>query len=224
MTLRVLLADDQKLVRAGFQVLIDSEPGFEVVGAASEGAEAVELTRSLRPDVVLMDIRMPGMDGIAATEEICADADLAAVKVVVLTTFGHDDYVFAALRAGASGFLMKDTAPSELLSAIHTVVAGDSLVLPQRMRHLVHDQTHDHRQRTGESAEELERLSAREREVLELVGRGLTNDEIAAELVLSPLTAKTHVSRIITKLQARDRVQLVILAYETGLVISGPDD
>ncbi|MGE7391411.1 response regulator [Streptomyces sp. NPDC004126] len=224
MTIDVLLADDQALIRAGLRSLIDSEPGLAVVGEAADGGEAVGLARSLRPAVVLMDIRMPGVDGLAATSAICGDPELAGTKVVVLTTFGHDEYVLAALRAGASGFLGKNTAPVELLAAIRAVAAGDSLLLPERTRRLVEESV----RRVPEPQAGpvgLDALTPREREVLALIGRGLSNDEIAERLVLSPLTAKTHVSRILAKLAARDRAQLVITAYESGLLRPGrPQD
>lgn len=220
MTVRVLLADDQALIRGGLRALIDSEPGLSVVGEAADGREAVEMTRALAPDVVLMDIRMPDMDGLEATREICADPALTAAKVVVLTTFGQDDYVLTALRAGASGFLMKDTAPAELLSAVRTVAAGDSLLFPERTRRLV-EEFIQHKSATPAVSVGLDPLSRREREVLALVGRGNSNKEIAAMLSLSPLTAKTHVSRILTKMGARDRAQLVVLAYESGLLRPG---
>ncbi|MEU7279834.1 response regulator transcription factor [Streptomyces sp. NPDC045431] len=223
MTVRVLLADDQALIRGGLRSLIESEPGLEVAGEAADGSQAVDMTRALAPDVVLMDIRMPGTDGLEATREICADPALTATKVVVLTTFGQDDYVLTALKAGASGFMMKDTEPRELLSAIRTVAAGDSLLLPRRTRHLVEKFVHrESAAPTGPVG--LDLLSPREREVLALVGRGHSNDEIAAMLHLSPLTAKTHVSRILTKLAARDRAQLVVIAYESGLLRPGHAD
>ncbi|MFJ6382663.1 response regulator [Kitasatospora sp. NPDC092039] len=223
MTVRVLLVDDQALVRAGFRVLIDSEPDLEVVGEASDGAEALGLIGARLPQVALMDIRMPVMDGIAATRAICADPKLSGVKVVVLTTFGHDEYVFAALQAGASGFLMKDTAPAELLAAVRTVAIGDSLLLPRRTRRLIEDFS-GRRRPADRPTPSLDALTDREREVLVLVGRGLSNDEIAAELTLSRLTVKTHVSRTLAKLSARDRAQLVMIAYETGLLIPAAGD
>ncbi|MFI1769704.1 response regulator [Streptomyces sp. NPDC020800] len=222
MTVQVLLADDQALIRGGLRALIDSEPGLEVVGEAEDGRKAVDKARSLRPDVVLMDIRMPGVDGLQATQEICADPALGHTKVVILTTFGQDDYVLAAFRAGASGFMMKDTHPAEMLLAVRTVAAGDSLLLPHRTRHLV--AKYIHREASTPSPISLNRLSPREQEILRYVGRGQSNDEIAANLHLSPLTVKTHVSRILTKLDARDRVQLVVLAYESGLLRPGQDD
>ncbi|MET9951709.1 response regulator transcription factor [Streptomyces sp. NPDC006339] len=225
MTVRVLLADDQALIRGGLRALIESEPGLDVAGEAADGGQAVDQARALLPDVVLMDIRMPGMDGLEATREICADPALTGVKVVVLTTFGQDEYVLTALKAGASGFMMKDTAPEELLSAIRTVAAGDSLLLPQRTRHLVEKFVPRESAAQDEAVPPepvgLDPLSPREREVLALVGRGHSNDEIAALLHVSPLTAKTHVSRVMTKLTARDRAQLVVIAYESGLLRPG---
>ncbi|WP_327321255.1 response regulator transcription factor [Streptomyces sp. NBC_01210] len=221
MTVRVLLVDDQVLVRSGFKLLIDSEPGLVVVGEADDGEAAVALTKELRPQVVLMDIRMPGMDGIAATGIISADEELNDVKVVVLTTFGHDEYVFGALQAGASGFLMKDTVPAELVAAVKTVAMGDSLLLPERTRHLIEEFVRRDESVPESHAPELDVLSPRERDVLAVVGRGLSNNEIAETLVLSPLTVKTHVSRILTKLNARDRAQLVMIAYESGLLTPG---
>jgi DNA-binding NarL/FixJ family response regulator len=223
MTVRVLLVDDQALVRAGFRVLIDSEPDLEVVGEASDGAEALSLIRARLPQVTLMDIRMPVMDGIAATRAISADPELSGVKVVVLTTFGHDEYVFAALQAGASGFLMKDTAPAELLAAVRTVAIGDSLLLPRRTRRLIEEYS-GRQQSSDRPTPGLDALTDREREVLVLVGRGLSNDEIAADLTLSRLTVKTHVSRTLAKLSARDRAQLVMIAYESGLLVPAAGD
>ncbi|MEV6315227.1 response regulator transcription factor [Streptomyces sp. NPDC051776] len=216
MTVQVLLADDQELVRAGFKLLIDSDPELAVVGEAEDGAQAVELARATHPDVVLMDIRMPRVDGIEATSMIVDDPGLAGVKVLVLTTFGHDEHVFAALRAGAGGFLLKDTPPTELLNAVKVVAQGDSLLSPKVTRQLIEAFVSRPDQRVDPP--DLTMLTDREREVLTLVGRGLTNAEIARDLVLSPLTAKTHVSRILTKLGARDRAQLVVIAYESGLV------
>ncbi|MGG8406700.1 response regulator [Streptomyces sp. 12297] len=217
--IRVLLADDQALVRAGFRALLDAQPDIEVTGEAADGAEAVRRARELRPDVVLMDIRMPVLDGLAATRALTADPAAAGVKVVVLTTFELDEYVFEAIRAGASGFLVKDTEPAELLRAVRAVVAGDALLSPGVTRRLIAEFAA--RSRTPGAAAELDRLTDREREVMALVGIGLSNEEIARRLVVSPLTAKTHVSRAMVKLGARDRAQLVVLAYESGLVRPG---
>jgi len=212
---RVVIADDQALVRAGFRVLIDSAPDLTVVGEAADGREAVELARSSKADVVLMDIRMPEMDGLAATRELAADPD--GPRVIILTTFDIDEYVFEALRSGASGFLLKDTEPEDLLQAVRVVADGDALLAPSVTRRLIEGfPTPPDPHRTP--PESLEVLTEREREVLALVARGLSNQEIAAELVISPATAKTHVSRVMMKLGARDRAQLVVMAYETGLV------
>jgi DNA-binding NarL/FixJ family response regulator len=217
--IRVVVADDQTLVRAGFKVLIDSAADIEVVGEAENGETAVASALETRPDVVLMDIRMPVMDGIEATRRIAA-TDLPDTRVLMLTTFDLDEYVHDALRAGASGFLLKDTPPGELLDAIRIVAAGEALLAPTVTRRLIEEFVRAPvTSRTPPEA--LDVLTDREREVLALVARGLSNAEIAEELVLSPATAKTHVSRIITKLQARDRAQLVITAYETGLVAPG---
>jgi DNA-binding NarL/FixJ family response regulator len=213
---RVLIADDQALVRAGFRVLIDSAPDLEVVGEASDGIQAVALARSASPDVVLMDIRMPEMDGLAATREIVASGP-DGPRVIILTTFDIDEYVFEALRSGASGFLLKDTDPDELLQAVRIVAAGEALLAPSVTRVLIEEfATRPDPHRTPPEA--LSVLTDREREVLGLVARGLSNHEIAGELVISPATAKTHVSRVMMKLGARDRAQLVVIAYETGLV------
>ena len=217
--IRVLLADDQLLVRAGFRSLLDAQPDIEVVGEADDGSAAVRLTRELLPDVVLMDIRMPVLDGLAATRQISAETALGAVKVVVLTTFELDEYVFEALRCGAAGFLVKDTEPAELVRAVRAVHGGDGLLSPGVTRRLISEFAA--RSKEPETGVPLERLTDREREVVALVGLGLSNDEIAGRLVVSPLTAKTHDSRAMVKLGARDRAQLVVLAYESGLVRPG---
>lgn len=216
---RVVLADDQVLVRAGFRALLDAQPDIEVVGEAADGERAVAQVRELRPDVVLMDIRMPVLDGLAATRRITEDPALGEVKVVMLTTFELDEYVFEAIRAGASGFLVKDTEPEELLRAVRAVVAGDALLSPGVTRRLIAEFAA--RSKEPAPAAALGELTEREREVMALVGIGLSNEEIARRLVVSPLTAKTHVSRTMIKLGARDRAQLVVLAYESGLVRPG---
>ncbi|GAA1932995.1 response regulator transcription factor [Streptomyces sodiiphilus] len=216
---KVVLADDQHLVRAGFRSILDDEDDIEVTGEAATGAEAVRLARELLPDIVLMDIRMPELDGLAATERIVADERLARVRVVILTTFDIDDYVYRALRAGASGFLVKDTEPMELLHAVRVCARGDALIAPAVTRRLISEFAG--RSRRPDPAPRLRALTAREREVMGLVGQGLTNDEIARRLVLSPATAKTHVSRAMTKLGVRDRAHLVILAYESGMIRPG---
>ncbi|MFF9116115.1 response regulator [Streptomyces massasporeus] len=222
MTIRVLLADDQALLRSAFRVLVDSEPDMEVVGEASDGAEAVRLTKEQHADVVLMDIRMPGTDGLAATRLISADPDLADVRVVILTTFEVDDYVVQSLRAGASGFLGKGSEPEELLNAIRIAAGGQALLSPAATtgliaRFLATDDPADG-DRDPARGERLDSLTVREREVLVLVAGGHSNDEIAERLEVSPLTVKTHVNRAMAKLGARDRAQLVVTAYESGLV------
>ena len=216
---RVLLVDDDHLMRAGLRAVLSTDASVEVVGEAGNGRAAVESARALRPDLVLMDVRMPDLDGIAATREVLAT--FPEVKVVILTTFEQDDYIFGALNAGASGFLLKRTAPEELLTAIHTVAAGDSLLSPSVTRTVTDRMT---RQPTPEigSGRLLDGLTPREREVLELIARGLSNGEIAAELVIEESTVKTHVKRILMKLRLRDRIQAVIFAYESGLTRPGP--
>ncbi|MEV5780713.1 MULTISPECIES: response regulator transcription factor [unclassified Streptomyces] len=217
--IRVLLADDQSLVRAGFKALLDAQADLEVAGEAADGDEALRKVRALRPDVVLMDIRMPVLDGLAATRRITGDQELEDVKVVMLTTFELDEYVFEAIRSGASGFLVKDTEPDELLRAVRAVVEGDALLSPGVTRRLISEFAA--RSKEPAAVGLLGRLTEREREVMALVGIGLSNDEIARRLVVSPLTAKTHVSRTMVKLGARDRAQLVVMAYESGLVRPG---
>ncbi|HEX9042018.1 MAG TPA: response regulator transcription factor [Trebonia sp.] len=229
--IRVLLADDQALIRAGFRVLLEAADDIEVVGEAVNGEQAIELARDGQPDVILMDIRMPGTDGLAATRAIATDATLDGTKIVMLTTFETDEYVYQALRAGASGFLVKDAEPEELIRAVRVVHRGEALLSPSVTRRLIaslasrtagapaaaaHGQGNHARPGAG-----LDRLTEREREVLGLVAQGLSNEEIAGRLYLSPLTTKTHVSHIMTKLAARDRAQLVVIAYESGLVVPG---
>jgi DNA-binding NarL/FixJ family response regulator len=214
---RVVLAEDQPMVRAGFRALLDSRDDIEVVGEAATGAEALEQIRALRPDVVVMDIRMPEMDGLEATRRITADPSLSHTRVLVLTTFELDEYVFGALDAGASGFLLKGGEPADLVQAIRVVAGGESLLAPSVTRRLIDTYTSRPRPSTKTKHEGLDELTTREREVLSLIATGLTNAEIAHTLHLSPLTAKTHVSRILMKLGARDRVQLVVIAYQAGI-------
>ncbi|HKA04499.1 MAG TPA: response regulator transcription factor [Acidimicrobiales bacterium] len=217
--IRVALADDQALVRAGFRALLDAQPDIEVVGEAADGESAVGVAVRERPDVLLMDIRMPGVDGLEATRRIAADDRLSDVHVVILTTFDLDEYVFAAIRAGASGFLVKDTEPVELIHAVRVVARGDALLSAGVTRRLIEEFAN--RAKEPRVSPQLELLTEREREVMALVGAGLTNDEIADRLFMSPATAKTHVSRAMVKLGARDRAQLVVFAYESGLVRPG---
>jgi DNA-binding NarL/FixJ family response regulator len=220
MIIRVLVADDQALVRAGFVALLDAQDGITVVAEADTGTAALAAARELRPDVVLMDIRMPEMDGLAATRAIAADPALAEVRVVVLTTFELDEYVFEAMRTGASGFLVKHTEPAELVRAVRVVADGEALLSPSVTRRLVSEFAARTKQSAGPSPA-LAELTSREREVMALVAEGLTNAEIGERLFMSPATARTHVSRILTKLGARDRTQLVVMAYESGLVRPG---
>jgi DNA-binding NarL/FixJ family response regulator len=220
MSIRVVIADDQTLVRAGFRLLVDSAADLEVVGEAVDGVEAVELARRERPEVVLMDIRMPQMDGLEATRRIAADELLAGVRVLMLTTFDLDEYVYQALRVGASGFLLKDTPPADLLSAIRVVAAGDALLAPAITRRLIAEFAR-RPDPTQVTPAVLDALTDREREVLTLVAHGLSNAEVAERLVVSAATSKTYVSRLLAKLGARDRAQLVAIAYETGLVTPG---
>jgi DNA-binding NarL/FixJ family response regulator len=217
--IRVVVADDQALVRSGFLALLRSEEGIDVVGEAANGYEAVKVAKAERPDVILMDIRMPEMDGLEATRCITADPALAAVRILVLTTFDLDAYVHEALRAGASGFLLKDTLPAELLAAVRVVAAGDALLAPSITRRLIEDFVS--RPITPVADPRLDQLTAREREVLTAVAKGLSNAELADELFMSHATAKTHVSHLLTKFAARDRAQLVVVAYETGLIKPG---
>jgi DNA-binding NarL/FixJ family response regulator len=226
--IRVLLADDQALIRAGFRVLLEAADDIEVVAEAVNGDQAIELAKAERPDVILMDIRMPGTDGLAATRQLAADRDLDDMKVVILTTFETDEYVYQALRAGASGFLVKDAEPEELIRAVRVVHRGEALLSPSVTRRLIASlATRPAALVTGAGPRaasrhpDLARLTEREREVLALVAQGLSNEEVAARLYLSPLTTKTHVSHIMSKLSARDRAQLVVIAYESGLVVPG---
>ncbi len=218
-TIRVVLADDQALVRAGFSALLGAQEDIEVVGEAGDGEEAVRLAVDLMPDIVLMDIRMAGVDGLAATRRIVADERLAGVKIVILTTFGLDEYVFEAIRSGASGFLVKDTEPDELVQAVRVVAAGDALLSPSVTKQLLVEFAA--RAKEPQPSGGLDELTEREREIVGLVAEGLSNQEIAERLVVSPATAKTHVSRAMNKLRARDRAQLVVIAYESGLVRPG---
>jgi DNA-binding NarL/FixJ family response regulator len=228
--IRVLLADDQALIRAGFRVLLEAAGDIEVIGEAVNGEQAVALARAERPDVILMDIRMPGTDGLAATRELAADEALSGTKVVILTTFETDEYVYQALRAGASGFLVKDAEPEELIRAVRVVHRGEALLSPSVTRRLIATLASRAPAARGPAAgtgnrgrlgPDLARLTEREREVLALVAEGLSNEGIAGRLFLSPLTTKTHVSHIMTKLAVRDRAQLVVIAYESGLVVPG---
>lgn len=218
--IRVLLADDQALIRAGFRVLLESTPDITVVAEAVDGEQAVTLARQERADVVLMDIRMPRVDGLEATKRIAADEDLAGVRIVILTTFESDEYVYRAIRAGASGFLVKDIEPADLIAAVRVVAAGEALLSPTVTRRLIADIASRPEPLVGNAAA-LDGLTERETEVMALVAAGLSNDAIGNRLFLSPLTAKTHVSRAMTKLGARDRAQLVVIAYECGLVTPG---
>ncbi|MFJ7335530.1 response regulator [Streptomyces sp. NPDC101110] len=223
MTIRVLLADDQALLRATFRILIDSCADMEVVAEASDGAEAVDLTRELRPDIVLMDIRMPGTDGLTATSELCADPELSATRVLILTTFETEDYVAQALRAGASGFLGKDVTADTLLAGLRTVASGEALLSPVATRSLITRFLMAPASGTHlPPPERLADLTVREREVMALAAEGRSNTEIAEDLTLSPLTVRTHIHRAMTKLHARDRAQLVVIAYQTGLVRAMP--
>jgi DNA-binding NarL/FixJ family response regulator len=217
--IRVVLADDQALVRAGFKAILDARADIEVIGEATDGAAVVELSRTLRPDVVLMDVRMPGLDGLEATRQIASDPELADVRVLMLTTFALDEYLFDALRHGASGFLVKDTEPDDLAAAVRVVASGDSLISPNMTSRLVAEFVK--RAKHSPGTVQLDILTDREREVTALVAEGVANDDIARKLYMSPATVRTHVSRAMTKLGVRDRAQLVVLAYETGLVRPG---
>ncbi|MFE5581420.1 response regulator [Kitasatospora sp. NPDC056531] len=221
MTIRVLLADDQALLRGAFRVLIDAEEDMEVVGEAADGREAVELARATKPDIVLMDIRMPGADGLGATAEICGDEELSGTRVLILTTFEIDEYVAQALRAGAGGFLGKGADPKELLAAVRTVAAGDALLSPAATRAVIDQFLAQPGPAAVAPAERLAVLTAREREVMSMAATGLTNEEIAERMFVSPFTVRTHVHRAMSKLDARDRAQLVAIAYQSGLVPPG---
>jgi DNA-binding NarL/FixJ family response regulator len=220
MTIKVAIADDQPLVRAGFATMVSYADDFDLVGEADNGADAVAIAKRVRPDVFLMDIRMPGLDGLEATRRITGDPALTGVRIIMLTTFDLDDYVYEALRSGASGFLLKDARPEDILNAVRVVAAGEALLAPSVTRRLI-ERFAAQPFPTGHSASALAQLTERESEVLALVAQGLSNAEIANQLYISLFTAKTHVSRILTKLDARDRAQLVMLAYETGLVTPG---
>ncbi|MER6299089.1 response regulator transcription factor [Kitasatospora sp. NPDC001539] len=221
MTIRVLLADDQALLRGAFRMLIDAEEDMEVVGEAADGREAVELARATKPDIVLMDIRMPGADGLGATAEICGDAELSGTRVLILTTFEIDEYVAQALRAGAGGFLGKGADPTELLAAVRTVAAGDALLSPAATRAVIDRFLAQPGPAAAEASARLAVLTAREREVMSMAATGLTNEEIAERMFVSPFTVRTHVHRAMAKLDARDRAQLVAIAYQSGLVPPG---
>lgn len=220
MTVRVLIADDQALVRGSFRLLVESADDLTVVGEAGTGAEALALARSTRPDVIVMDVRMPEMDGIEATRQISADPALSDVRVLILTTFDLDEYVYAALRAGASGFLLKDAPPTTLLTGIRSIAAGEGMLAPTVTKRLIEE--FSLRPASSPTPRRLDALTEREREVLTLIAKGLSNTELAAALFVSMATVKTHISRLLAKLQARDRAQLVIAAYESGLVNAGP--
>ena len=222
--IRVLIADDQQLVRTGFRMILATQPGLDVVGEASTGDEAIALARTTRPDVILMDIRMPDTDGIDATRRILADGDEPAPRVVILTTFDLDEYVYDALRAGASGFLLKDVPPEQLIAGIRLVRNGEALLAPSITRRLIEEFTSSARAARQAPPAALTTLSPRENEVFRLIARGHSNQQIARHLVVSETTVKTHVTRILTKLDLRDRVQVVVLAYEAGVVVPGLSD